>query len=66
MSLTLMHLEKVQAPLYFAINKRSAKPYVNCGLLNKENTYYINASLQCLSSTMEQLRSIHVKEQNHM
>ena len=44
--------KKVQAPVDFAINKRSAKTYVNCGLLNKGNTCYINASLQCLS-TME-------------
>ena len=45
--------EKVQAPVDFSINKRSAKLYVNCGLLNKGNTCYINASLQCLS-TLEQ------------
>ena len=48
--------EKVQALVDFAINKRSAKTYVNCGLLNKGNTCYVNASLQCLS-TMEQLWS---------
>ena len=44
----------MQAPVDFPINKRSAKTYVNCGLLNKGNTCYINVSLQCLS-TMEQL-----------
>ena len=51
-----IHSEKVQAPVDFAINKRSAKPYVNCGMLKKGSTCYINASLQCLS-TMEQLWS---------
>ena len=50
------HSEKVQPPVDFTYNKRSAKTYVNCGLLNKGNTYYINSSLQCLS-TMEQLWS---------
>ena len=45
--------EKVQAPVDFAINKSSAEPYVNCGLFNKRNTCYIDASLQCLS-TIEQ------------
>ena len=47
MSYKPIHSEKVQAPVDFAINKRSAKTYVNCGLLNKGNTSYINASLQC-------------------
>ena len=56
MSSKPIHSEKLQAPVDFAINKRSAKTYVNCGLLNKGNTCYINASLQCLS-TMEQLWS---------
>ena len=46
----------MQAPVDFAINKRSAKTYVNCGLLNKKSTCYINASLQCLS-TMDWLWS---------
>ena len=46
----------MQALVDFAINKRSAKTYVNCGLLNKGNTCYINASLQFLS-TIEQLWS---------
>ena len=56
MSSKPIHSEKTQAPVDFAINKRSAKTYVNCGLLNKGNTCYVNASLQCLS-TMEQLWS---------
>ena len=51
-----IHSEKEQAPVAFATNKRSAQTYVKCGLLNKGNTCYINASLQCLS-TMEQLWS---------
>ena len=40
----------------YQIQKKSAKTYGNCGLLNKGNTCYINASLQCLS-TIEQLWS---------
>ena len=56
MSSKPIHLEKMHAPVDFAINERSAKTYVNCGLLNKGNTCYINASLQCFS-TMEQLWS---------
>ena len=56
MSSKPIHSEKAQPPVDFAINKRSVKTYVNCGLLNKGNTCYVNASLQCLS-TMEQLRS---------
>ena len=50
-----IYSEKVQTPLDFAVNKLSAEPNVNCGLLNKRNTCYINVSLQCLS-TKEQLR----------
>ena len=56
MSSKPIHSEKTQAPVDFAINKRSAKTYVNCGLLSKGNTCYVNASLQCLSA-MEQLWS---------
>ena len=56
MSSKPIHSKKVQVPVDFAIKKWSAKTYVNCGLLNKGNTCYINASLQCLS-TMEQLWS---------
>ena len=55
MSPKSIHSEKAQAPVDFPINKRSAKPYVICGLLNKGNTCYMNASFQCLS-TIEQLR----------
>ena len=50
MSFKPIHSQKVQAPVDFAINKRSAKTYVNCGLLNKGSTCYVNTSLQCLSS----------------
>ena len=45
MSSKPIHPKKVEAPVDFVINKRSAKTYVNCGLLNKGNTCYINASL---------------------
>ena len=40
-----IHSEKMPPPVDFAIDKQSAKTYVNCGLLSKENTCYINASL---------------------
>ena len=54
MSSKTIHSEKGQAPVDFAINKRSTKTYVNSGLLNKGSNCYINASLLCLS-TMERL-----------
>ena len=44
MSSKPIHSEKVQEPVDFAINKRSAKTGVNCGLLNKGNTCYVNSS----------------------
>ena len=37
-----IHSEKVQVPVDFAISKPSAKSYLNCGLLHKGNTCYIN------------------------